>query len=66
MYLGCLGCTISSLILSIIPLIISDLLFNPDIEKKTINFFFMSDYKKENWQAIWDGLFWRFIHSHRD
>ncbi len=26
----------------------------------------MSDYKKGNWQQIWDGLFWRFMHKHRD
>jgi deoxyribodipyrimidine photolyase-related protein len=26
----------------------------------------MSDYKKGNWQPIWDGLFWRFMHTHRD
>jgi deoxyribodipyrimidine photolyase-related protein len=27
----------------------------------------MSDYKKnEEWTAIWDGLFWRFMHVHRD
>ena len=26
----------------------------------------MSDYKKGEWQPIWDGLFWRFIHVHRD
>lgn len=26
----------------------------------------MGDYKKENWQLIWDGLFWRFMHTHRD
>lgn len=26
----------------------------------------MSDYKKGNWQLIWDGLFWRFMHVHRD
>lgn len=25
----------------------------------------MSDYPKGNWQAIWDGLFWRFMHVHR-
>lgn len=25
----------------------------------------MSDYKKGNWQLIWDGLFWRFIDKHR-
>ncbi len=25
----------------------------------------MSDYEKGNWQAIWDGLFWRFMHVHR-
>ena len=26
----------------------------------------MSDYKKGAWQEIWDGLFWRFMHVHRD
>ncbi|MDX1956960.1 MAG: cryptochrome/photolyase family protein [Leptospiraceae bacterium] len=26
----------------------------------------MSDYKKGEWQEIWDGLFWRFMHVHRD
>lgn len=26
----------------------------------------MSDYEKGNWQAVWDGLFWRFMHVHRD
>ena len=26
----------------------------------------MSDYKKGNWQPVWDGLFWRFMHTHRD
>ncbi len=26
----------------------------------------MSDYKKGEWQPIWDGLFWRFMHTHRD
>lgn len=26
----------------------------------------MSDYPKGNWQPIWDGLFWRFMHVHRD
>lgn len=26
----------------------------------------MSDYKKGDWQNIWDGLFWRFMHVHRD
>lgn len=25
----------------------------------------MSDYKKGDWQTIWDGLFWRFMHVHR-
>jgi deoxyribodipyrimidine photolyase-related protein len=25
----------------------------------------MSDYKKGNWQIIWDGLFWRFMDKHR-
>lgn len=26
----------------------------------------MSDYKKGEWQFTWDGLFWRFMHVHRD
>lgn len=26
----------------------------------------MSDYKKGKWCDIWDGLFWRFMHVHRD
>ncbi len=26
----------------------------------------MSDYKKGEWQNLWDGLFWRFMHVHRD
>ncbi len=26
----------------------------------------MSDYEKGDWQPIWDGLFWRFMHKHRD
>ncbi len=26
----------------------------------------MSDYKKGDWQKVWDGLFWRFMHVHRD
>ena len=25
----------------------------------------MSDYEKGDWQGIWDGLFWRFMHVHR-
>ena len=25
----------------------------------------MGDYEKGNWQPIWDGLFWRFMHTHR-
>ena len=25
----------------------------------------MSDYEKGEWQPIWDGLFWRFMHEHR-
>ncbi len=25
----------------------------------------MSDYKKGEWQNIWDGLFWRFMHTQR-
>ena len=28
--------------------------------------FKMSDYKKGDWATIWDGLFWRFMHVHRD
>ncbi|MEZ5024079.1 MAG: FAD-binding domain-containing protein [Chitinophagales bacterium] len=24
----------------------------------------MSDYPKGEWQAVWDGLFWRFMHEH--
>ena len=24
----------------------------------------MSDYKKGEWCAIWDGLFWRFLSKH--
>jgi deoxyribodipyrimidine photolyase-related protein len=29
--------------------------------------FKMSDYKKQGeWPAIWDGLFWRFMHVHRN
>lgn len=28
--------------------------------------FKMSDYKKDAWADIWDGLFWRFMHVHRD
>lgn len=24
----------------------------------------MSDYKKGPWQQVWDGLFWRFMHTH--
>ncbi len=27
--------------------------------------FKMSDYPKGDWQNIWDGLFWRFMHVHR-
>jgi deoxyribodipyrimidine photolyase-related protein len=27
--------------------------------------FKMSDYKKGEWQIIWDGLFWRFMDKHR-
>ncbi len=26
----------------------------------------MGDWVKGNWQQIWDGLFWRFMHVHRD
>ena len=26
----------------------------------------MSDYKKDAWCEIWDALFWRFMHVHRD
>ncbi|MEI6263541.1 MAG: cryptochrome/photolyase family protein [Sphingobacteriia bacterium] len=26
----------------------------------------MSDYKKGDWQQTWDGLFWRFMHVHRN
>ena len=26
----------------------------------------MSDYSKGDWQAVWDALFWRFMHVHRD
>ena len=26
----------------------------------------MSNYKKGDWQLVWDGLFWRFMHTHRD
>ncbi len=26
----------------------------------------MSDYPKGEWQPIWDGLFWRFMHTQRD
>ena len=26
----------------------------------------MSDYQKGEWQQVWDGLFWRFMHTHRD
>lgn len=25
----------------------------------------MSDFEKGEWQEIWDGLFWRFLHKHR-
>lgn len=25
----------------------------------------MSDYEKGEWQPVWDGLFWRFMHEHR-
>ena len=26
----------------------------------------MSNFKKGEWQKVWDGLFWRFMHTHRD
>ncbi|MBW6492235.1 MAG: cryptochrome/photolyase family protein [Lentimicrobium sp.] len=26
----------------------------------------MSDFEKGDWQKIWDALFWRFLHVHRD
>jgi deoxyribodipyrimidine photolyase-related protein len=26
----------------------------------------MSDYEKGEWQSVWDGLFWRFMHEHRN
>ncbi len=26
----------------------------------------MSDYPKGDWQEVWDALFWRFMHVHRD
>jgi len=26
----------------------------------------MSDYKKGDWQPVWDGLFWRFMHTQRN
>ncbi len=26
----------------------------------------MGDFAKGDWQTIWDGLFWRFMHVHRD
>lgn len=26
----------------------------------------MSNYKKGEWQNVWDGLFWRFMHTHRN
>lgn len=26
----------------------------------------MSNYEKGEWQAVWDGLFWRFMHTHRN
>lgn len=25
----------------------------------------MGDYKKGDWQQVWDGLFWRFMHTQR-
>jgi deoxyribodipyrimidine photolyase-related protein len=26
----------------------------------------MGDWEKGEWQPTWDGLFWRFMHVHRD
>jgi deoxyribodipyrimidine photolyase-related protein len=26
----------------------------------------MGNWEKGPWQAVWDGLFWRFMHVHRD
>lgn len=26
----------------------------------------MGDFEKGDWQPIWDGLFWRFMHTHRE
>jgi deoxyribodipyrimidine photolyase-related protein len=26
----------------------------------------MSNYPKGDWQKTWDGLFWRFLHTHRE
>lgn len=26
----------------------------------------MGNYPKGEWQGVWDGLFWRFMHAHRD
>ncbi|MEN9571643.1 MAG: hypothetical protein RL172_2874 [Bacteroidota bacterium] len=26
----------------------------------------MSDYPKGDWQQVWDGLFWRFMHTHQN
>ena len=26
----------------------------------------MSNYQKGEWQEVWDGMFWRFMHTHRD
>jgi deoxyribodipyrimidine photolyase-related protein len=26
----------------------------------------MSDYPKGDWQSVWDGLFWRFMSTHRN
>jgi deoxyribodipyrimidine photolyase-related protein len=26
----------------------------------------MSDFERGPWCEIWDGLFWRFLHKHRD
>jgi deoxyribodipyrimidine photolyase-related protein len=26
----------------------------------------MGDFPKGEWQAVWDGLFWRFMHTRRD
>jgi deoxyribodipyrimidine photolyase-related protein len=26
----------------------------------------MSNFKKVDWQPVWDGLFWRFMHIYRE